>query len=81
MDKSQIIEKLLNGEMKLYQIEKYTDSIDEAVDVRREFIEKYTSTSLENVSHYTLDMDMYLRRILKIQLEQSNYLLVWQDHY
>lgn len=62
MDKSQIIEKLLNGEMKLYQIEKYTDSIDEAVDVRREFIEKYTSTSLENVSHYTLDMDNVFKK-------------------
>lgn len=62
MDKSEIIEKLLNGEMKLYQIENYTDSIDEAVQVRREFIEKYTSTSLDNISHYTLDMDNVFKK-------------------
>ena len=57
MDKSEIINKLLNGEIKLYQIEQFTDTIDEAITVRREFIEKYSDTSLENISHYTLDMD------------------------
>ena len=29
MDKSEIINKLLNGEIKLYQIEQFTDTIDE----------------------------------------------------
>ena len=43
MNKTEIINKLLNGELKLYQIENLTDSIDEAIDIRREFIEKYTS--------------------------------------
>ena len=42
MDKSEIINKLLNGEIKLYQIEQFTDTIDEAITVRREFIEKYS---------------------------------------
>lgn len=62
MDKTEIINKLLNGELKLYQIENLTDSIDEAIDIRREFIEKYTNTNLENMSNYTLDMDNVFKK-------------------
>ena len=64
MDKSQIIEKLLNGEMKLYQIEKYTDSIDEAVDVRREFIEKYTGGG-KNALQSAMNVEAKIDTILK----------------
>ncbi|OWT32562.1 hydroxymethylglutaryl-CoA reductase (NADPH) [Methanobrevibacter sp. 87.7] len=62
MDKTEIINKLLNGELKLYQIESLTDSIDEAISIRREFIEKYTNTNLENMSNYTLNMDEVFKK-------------------
>lgn len=62
MDKTEIIDKLFNGELKLYQIESLTDSIDEAISIRREFIEKYTNASLENMSNYTLDMDNVFKK-------------------
>ena len=38
--KNEIIEKLLNGEIKLHEIDKYTESISEAVDIRRNFMEE-----------------------------------------
>lgn len=58
MDKEEIIEKLLAGEMKLYQIDKYTETATEALDIRREFIEKYSECKLDQISNYTLDMEL-----------------------
>lgn len=58
MDKEEIIEKLLAGEMKLYQIDKYTETATEALDIRREFIEKYSDCKLNQISNYTLDMEL-----------------------
>lgn len=58
MDKEEIIEKLLAGEMKLYQIDKYTETATEALDIRREFIEKYSDCKLDQISNYTLDMEL-----------------------
>ena len=58
MDKEEIIEKLLAGEMKLYQIDKYTQTATEALDIRREFIEKYSDCKLDQISNYTLDMEL-----------------------
>lgn len=58
MDKEEIIEKLLAGEMKLYQIDKYTETATEALDIRREFIEKYSDCKLDHISNYTLDMEL-----------------------
>ena len=43
MDKEEIIEKLLAGEMKLYQIDKFTENATEALDIRREFIDPIAS--------------------------------------
>lgn len=58
MDKEEIIEKLLAGEMKLYQIDKFTENATEALDIRREFIERYSNCQLEKIADYTLDMEL-----------------------
>ena len=58
MDKEEIIEKLLAGEMKLYQIDKFTNDHTEALDIRREFIEKYSNCELNQIANYTLDMEL-----------------------
>ena len=58
MDNEEIIEKLLAGEMKLYQIDKHTKTATEALDIRREFIEKYSDCNLDQISNYTLDMEL-----------------------
>lgn len=57
MDKKDIIRKLKNGEMKLYEVDKYSSSAEQAIDIRREFIEETTNTKLNTISNYTLDME------------------------
>ncbi|BDZ71974.1 hydroxymethylglutaryl-CoA reductase (NADPH) [Methanobacterium petrolearium] len=60
--KEEIVEKLTKGELKLYQVEDYTDSIQEAVEVRREFAEQISGASLKHVSNYSLDMARALKK-------------------
>ncbi|MCC7562805.1 MAG: hydroxymethylglutaryl-CoA reductase (NADPH) [Methanobrevibacter arboriphilus] len=57
MDKKDIIQKLKNGEMKLYEVDKYSSSTEQAIDIRREFIEETTNTKLNTIANYTLDME------------------------
>ena len=56
MTNQEIIDKLLNGEMKLYQVDKLV-SAREATDIRREFLEQKYEIKLDNISNYTLDME------------------------
>lgn len=62
MDEKEIIDKLLSGEMKLYQIDKYASSSKEAIDIRRKFIEKYSSVKLEHIANYTINMDQAMKK-------------------
>ena len=56
MSNQEIIDKLLKGEMKLYQVDKEV-SAKEATDIRREFLEQKYDVELSNISNYTLDME------------------------
>ena len=56
MTNQEIIDKLLSGEMKLYQVDKEV-SAKEATDIRREFLEQKYSIDLSNISNYSLDME------------------------
>ena len=56
MTNQEIIDKLLNGEMKLYQVDKEVDA-KTATDIRREFLEQKYDLQLPNISNYTLDME------------------------
>lgn len=58
MNKEEIIEKLMAGEMKLYQIDNFTENATEALDIRREFIEKHSGIELNQIANYTLDMEL-----------------------
>lgn len=60
--KEEIIGKLLNGELKLYEIDKFTGKASEAADIRRDFIEKKYNIQLDNVAKYSLDMDAALKK-------------------
>jgi hydroxymethylglutaryl-CoA reductase (NADPH) len=62
VEKEEIIAKLLKGELKLYEIDKLTKNSEEAIDIRRRFIEEKTQTSLDNIAHYSLDMNEALKR-------------------
>ncbi len=56
MNRSEIIDKLLADEIKLYQVDREV-SAKEATDIRREFLERKYSIDLNNISNYSLDME------------------------
>ena len=56
MTNQEIIDKLLTGEMKLYQVDKEVDA-KTATDIRREFLEQKYGLELSNISNYSLDME------------------------
>ncbi len=62
VDEKEIIEKLLNGEIKLHQIDAYTENTDEAVDIRRKFAETVSNTTLKHLSNYSLSMEEAIKR-------------------
>lgn len=62
MNREEIINSLLNGELKLYQIDKLVENSDEAVAIRREFIERLTDTKLDNISKYSLNMEEAMKK-------------------
>ena len=57
MEKEQLLQKIISGEIKVYQIENFTKSPKEAVEVRREAIEKLRKVSLDHIGRYSLDPD------------------------
>jgi len=56
-DEREIIDKLMNRDIKLHEIEKYTDSVNEAIEIRRKFAEEISDTELKNISNYSIDME------------------------
>ncbi|KYC47586.1 MAG: 3-hydroxy-3-methylglutaryl-coenzyme A reductase [Candidatus Methanofastidiosum methylothiophilum] len=55
MEKEELLQKILNGEIKIYQIENFTKTPKEAVEIRREAIQKLRNTNLPNIGKYTID--------------------------
>ena len=62
VNENEIINKLASGEIKLHEIEKYTQSVPEAVEIRRKFMETISVSSLDNVSHFSLDMEEAMKK-------------------
>ena len=62
MNNDEIIEKLKNGEIKLHELDKYSSSNKESIDLRRKFIEKINSLKLDRIADYTIDMDSASRK-------------------
>ncbi|MGL6297595.1 MAG: hydroxymethylglutaryl-CoA reductase (NADPH) [Methanobacteriaceae archaeon] len=62
MMSQEIVNKLINGEIKLYQLESICESVDEAVAIRRKFIEEVSNSQLEHLANYSLDMGEAVKR-------------------
>ncbi|OPY28681.1 MAG: 3-hydroxy-3-methylglutaryl-coenzyme A reductase [Methanobacterium sp. PtaU1.Bin242] len=62
VEKEEVINKLLNGELKLHQIDKLTSNTREAVDIRRSFMEKISKAHLEHLANYSLNLEEALKR-------------------
>jgi hydroxymethylglutaryl-CoA reductase (NADPH) len=56
-----IYTQLKNGSLKLYELEKELQPLD-AIRARREFIEKETGTTLENLGIFSLDIERVVKR-------------------
>ena len=57
----QVLAKLRSGTLKLYELEKSLAPLD-AVQVRREFIESETNTSLEHIGAFSIDIGRVVER-------------------
>ena len=73
MSNQEIIDKLLSGEMKLYQVDKEV-SAKEATDIRREFLEQKYDLELSNIANYTLDMERASARNIENSIGRSQHL-------
>ena len=54
METEELVEKLVNGELKLHQVERYTDKRT-ATEVRRKALERKLGIKLEHIGHYSID--------------------------
>ena len=62
INKDEIIDKLIKGEIKLHQIDKYVNNEGEAVEVRLEFAKKISGANLEHISRYSLNLSEASKR-------------------
>lgn len=58
VNKKEIIDKLVKGDIKLHEIEKHTDNADQAIWIRRKFVEEISGAELKNISNYSIDMEL-----------------------
>lgn len=57
MNESEILQKLKDREIRLHEVEKYTNGdIDTATKIRLKFLEDYTKSNLNSIGNYSLDM-------------------------
>ena len=56
LTEKEILEKLDSGEIRIFEIEKYTDTANHATDIRRKYIENKTGVDLNHISKYSIDM-------------------------
>ena len=61
-EKDKIVNKLMSGEIKLHQVESYTDSVEEATQVRLLFAQKISGAETEHLSQYSINMKEALKR-------------------
>ncbi len=57
-----LINKIISGELKLYQVEEHTSTRKEAVDLRRAAISKMTGTDLTHIGDYTYDAEVVTKK-------------------
>lgn len=57
-----IIDKLKKGDIKLHEIDKFTESIDQAIAIRHKFVEETCGVELKNISDYSINMESASRK-------------------
>ncbi len=62
VEEKEIIQKLINGKIKLHKVEDFAEDVDSAVNIRRKFAETISNSKLEHLSNYSLSMEEALKR-------------------
>jgi hydroxymethylglutaryl-CoA reductase (NADPH) len=63
MEFEKLVEKVVRGEIKLHQVEKYTNGDKKlATEVRRKALEKKLGVKLDNIGYYSLDPNQLIGR-------------------
>ena len=63
MNETEIIDKIARNEIKMYQVERFTDNnIITATELRRKALEKKLNISLKHLSQYSIDMQLTASR-------------------
>ncbi|NVM31393.1 MAG: hydroxymethylglutaryl-CoA reductase (NADPH) [Candidatus Helarchaeota archaeon] len=63
MNEKEILQKLKKKEIRLHEVEEYTEGdINKATKIRRKFLEEITNTNLENIGSYSIDISMTAAR-------------------
>lgn len=61
MEVEEIIEKVVKGEIRLHQVEKYTGGNKKlATEIRRKALERKFGIKLDNIGHYSIDPDLLI---------------------
>ena len=61
MNVEEIIGKVVRGEIKLHQVEKYTDGNKKlATEIRRKALERKFGIKLDNIGHYSIDPNLLI---------------------
>lgn len=63
MNEDEIINKIIHGDIKFYQVEQYVDGdIEKATTLRRKALEKIAKVKLEHIGKYSMDMSLTASR-------------------
>ncbi|MHC1637029.1 MAG: hydroxymethylglutaryl-CoA reductase (NADPH) [Candidatus Nezhaarchaeales archaeon] len=62
MDASEVLDKLLKGEIKLYEVEQLIGDVNKAAEIRRTFLEKVTGAQLKNIGYFSMDLNITAKR-------------------
>lgn len=58
----ELIEKLKKGELKLYELENFTNDVNKASEIRRKFLEEILKIKLEKIGDYTIDLNLTYKK-------------------
>lgn len=57
-----LLEKLKKGEIKLYELEKFTQDVNEASKIRRRYLEEILDLKIQKIGEYTIDLNLTYKK-------------------
>ncbi len=57
-----LLERLKKGEIKLYELEKFTQDVNEASKIRRKYLEEILGINIQKIGEYTIDLNLTYKK-------------------